>query len=179
LLIMINQILQATSIESGKVRLEKQEVHVKTFLEGLKSNYEFPLDKKIVLRWDYPVDALTVETDGAKLKHILQNLINNAIKFTAQGSIDVAAKHRPEAEAVEFQVADTGIGIPEENLSSIFEIFHQVDSSETRTYGGVGIGLYIVKKYTDLLGGKIAVKSALGKGTTFTLLIPVDTTPKL
>jgi len=172
LLIMINQILQATSIESGKVQLEKQEIPVKTFLEGLRSNYEFPLDKKIALNWDYPVDSLTVETDGAKLKHILQNLINNAIKFTAQGSIDVAARHRPEAEEVEFRVTDTGIGIPEENLTSIFEIFHQVDSSETRNYGGVGIGLYIVKKYTDLLGGKIEVRSALGKGTTFTLTLP-------
>jgi signal transduction histidine kinase len=174
LLIMINQILQATSIEAGKVQVEKQAVHLKSFLESLRSNYEVPLNNDISINWDCPLDALTVETDSAKLKHILQNLINNAIKFTAQGSVNIAAKHIPEAQAVEFQVADTGIGISKEMLPSVFEIFHQVDSSETRTYGGVGIGLYIVKKYTELLGGTIEVESALGKGTTFTLTIPAD-----
>lgn len=178
LLIMINQILQATSIEAGKVRVEKQVLHLKTFLEGLKSNYEVPLNKGISVNWDCPVDALTVETDSAKLKHILQNLINNAIKFTTEGSVNIAARHIPEARAIEFQVADTGIGISEEMLPSVFEIFHQVDSSETRTYGGVGIGLYIVKKYTDLLGGKIEVKSTLEKGTIFTLTIPADSASK-
>jgi signal transduction histidine kinase len=178
LLIMINQILQATSIEAGKVQVEKQVLHLKNFLEGLKSNYEVPLNKGISVNWDCPVDALTVETDSAKLKHILQNLINNAIKFTEQGSVNIAARHIPEARAIEFQVADTGIGISEEMLPSVFEIFHQVDSSETRTYGGVGIGLYIVKKYTDLLGGKIEVKSTLEKGTIFTLTIPADPASK-
>jgi signal transduction histidine kinase len=178
LLIMINQILQATSIEAGKVKVEKQVLHLKNFLEGLKSNYEVPLNKGISVNWDCPVDALTVETDSAKLKHILQNLINNAIKFTEQGSVNIAARHIPEARAIEFQVADTGIGISEEMLPSVFEIFHQVDSSETRTYGGVGIGLYIVKKYTDLLGGKIEVKSTLERGTIFTLTIPADPASK-
>jgi signal transduction histidine kinase len=174
LLIMINQILQATSIEAGKVQVEKHPVHLKNFLEGLKSNYDVPLRKGTTVSWNYPEDGVTVETDSGKLKHILQNLINNAIKFTAQGSVRISAKYLPEARAVEFQVADTGIGIPEEMLPSVFEIFHQVDSSETRTYGGAGIGLYIVKKYTDLLEGKIEVKSAIGKGTTFTLTIPAD-----
>jgi signal transduction histidine kinase len=137
-----------------------------------------PLNKEVTLNWDYPVDSLTITTDSAKLKHILQNLINNAIKFTSQGSVSITAKYISQARAAQFQVADTGIGIPQEMLPSIFEMFHQVDSSETRTYGGVGIGLYIVKKYTDLLGGEIEAKSALGKGTTFTLTIPAESTPK-
>ncbi|MGH7767508.1 MAG: ATP-binding protein [Candidatus Binatia bacterium] len=178
LLIMINQILQATSIEAGRVKIEKQELVLKEFLEGLKSNYEVRLNKGIAVNWDYPDDGLTVETDSAKLKHILQNLINNAIKFTAKGSVSITARYISEARAIEFKVVDTGIGISGEMLPSVFEIFHQVDSSETRTYGGVGIGLYIVKKYTDLLEGKIEVESALGKGTTFTLIIPADTATK-
>jgi signal transduction histidine kinase len=178
LLIMISQILQATSIEAGKVQVDKREVELKNFLDGLKSNYEVPLNKEITVNWDYPLDSLTIKTDSAKLKHILQNLINNAIKFTSQGSVSITAKYISQARAAQFQVADTGIGISEEMLPSVFEIFHQVDSSETRTYGGVGIGLYIVKKYTDLLGGEIEAKSALGKGTTFTLTIPVESTPK-
>jgi signal transduction histidine kinase len=178
LLIMINQILQATSIEAGKVQVERQECDLKSFLDGLRSNYEVLLNKEVTLNWDYPVDSLTITTDSAKLKHILQNLINNAIKFTSQGSVSITAKYISQARAAQFQVADTGIGIPKEMLPLIFEMFHQVDSSETRTYGGVGIGLYIVKKYTDLLGGEIQAKSALGKGTTFTLTIPAESTPK-
>ncbi len=178
LLIMINQILQATSLEAGKVQVEKHDVPLKNFLDNLKSNYDLPMNKGIAVHWDYPVDSVRIQTDGAKLKHILQNLINNAIKFTAQGSVTITARYIPDALAVQFQVKDTGIGIPGEMLPVIFEIFHQVDSSETRTYGGVGIGLYIVKKYTDLLGGEIEVKSALGEGTTFTLTIPVDSIQK-
>jgi signal transduction histidine kinase len=178
LLIMINQILQATSIEAGKVQLDKRDVQLKDFLENLKSNYEIPLNNGIAINWDYPLDTATLHTDSAKLKHILQNLINNAIKFTPQGSISITAKYISQARAVQFQVVDTGIGISEELLPSIFEIFQQGDSSETRTYGGVGIGLYIVKKYTDLLGGEVEAKSALGKGTTFTLTIPVDSIQK-
>ena len=174
LLIMITEILQATSIEAGKVQLEKQDIQLKDFLENLKSNYEIPLSNGIAINWDYPLDTVTLHTDSAKLKHILQNLINNAIKFTSQGSVSITVKYISQARAAQFQVADTGIGIPQEMLPSIFEMFHQVDSSETRTYGGVGIGLYIVKKYTDLLGGEIQTKSALGKGTTFTLMIPAD-----
>ena len=178
LLIMITEILQATSIEAGKVQLEKHDIQLKDLLENLKSNYEIPLSNGIAINWDYPLDTVTLHTDSAKLKHILQNLINNAIKFTSQGSVSITAKYISQARAAQFQVADTGIGIPQEMLPSIFEMFHQVDSSETRTYGGVGIGLYIVKKYTDLLGGEIQAKSALGKGTTFTLTIPADSTPK-
>jgi signal transduction histidine kinase len=178
LLIMINQILQATSIEAGKVQLDKRDIQLKDFFENLKSNYEIPLNNGIAINWDYPLDTVTLHTDSAKLKHILQNLINNAIKFTPQGSISITAKYISQARAAQFQVADTGIGISEELLPSIFEIFQQGDSSETRTYGGVGIGLYIVKKYTDLLGGEIETKSALGKGTTFTLTIPVDSIQK-
>jgi len=174
LLIMINQILQATSLEAGKVQLEKHDVPLKNFLDNIKSNYDLPMNKGIAVHWDYPVDSVSIQTDGGKLKHILQNLINNAIKFTEQGSVTITARYISDARAVQFQVKDTGIGIPGEMLPVIFEIFHQVDSSETRTYGGVGIGLYIVKKYTDLLGGEIEVKSALGEGTTFTLTIPVD-----
>ena len=172
LLAMISQILLASSIEAGKVHVERQKVELRSFLDDLKSSYEVPLDKKITVNWDYPLDSLTIETDGAKLKHILQNLINNAIKFTEQGHVTISARYILEAKSVEFKVADTGIGIQKEMLPSIFEMFRQVDSSETRSYGGVGIGLYIVKKYTDLLGGRIKAKSDLGKGTTFTLTIP-------
>jgi two-component system chemotaxis sensor kinase CheA len=169
---MISQILQASSIEAGKVQAQKQEFQLNNFLDGLKSNYELPLNKWITVNWDFPLEPLTIKTDSGKLKHILQNLINNAIKFTEKGGVRIAARHLPQAGRLQFEVADTGIGIHKELLPSIFEIFHQIDGSETRSYGGVGLGLYIVKKYTDLLGGTIEAQSEFGKGTTFTLRIP-------
>jgi len=172
LLIMISQILQATSIEAGKVQADRREFNLCDFLDGLKSNYEIPLNKPISIKWSYPLEPCAVKTDGGKLRHILQNLINNAIKFTEKGYVALTAQYLADRRAVEFVVADTGIGIPKEMLPSIFEIFHQLDSSETRSYGGVGLGLYIVKKYTDLLEGSVEVQSEPGKGTVFTLTIP-------
>ena len=114
-----------------------------------------------------------VETDSAKLTHILQNLINNAIKFTDEGVITISARHVPEAQALEFKVSDTGIGISKDSLPIIFEMFRQIDSSVTRAYGGVGLGLFIVKKLTQLLGGRVEVESEIGRGSTFTVTIPM------
>jgi signal transduction histidine kinase len=106
------------------------------------------------------------------LTDILQMLIDNAIKFTENGSIKIAARHSQKSKTVQFTVADTGEGIPKESLPVIFELFRQADSSETRLYSGVGLGLYIVKKYTELLKGKIKVRSKMGKGSVFTIAIP-------
>jgi signal transduction histidine kinase len=100
-------------------------------------------------------------------------LINNAIKFTDHGSIEVRARWQAEAKTIEIAVSDTGVGIPKESLSVIFEKFRQVDSSATRVYGGVGLGLHIVKVFTEMLGGSVAVTSELNRGSTFTLTLPV------
>ena len=124
------------------------------------------------LQWDYPSDLPVVMTDSDKLRHILQNLIENAIKFTEQGSVKVSARCNPEAKRVEFKVTDTGVGITEESIPVIFEMFRQVNSAPKRSTGGVGVGLYIVKNFTDLLGGTISVESKLGRGSTFTVSIP-------
>jgi signal transduction histidine kinase len=95
------------------------------------------------------------------------------VKFTDKGSVTVSARIVEEgSKQVEFRVVDTGVGIPKEKLATIFDKFRQVDSSETRLYGGVGLGLYIVKQFTDLLGGEISVESEVGKGTTFTVTLP-------
>ncbi|MBI2988961.1 MAG: GAF domain-containing protein [Deltaproteobacteria bacterium] len=172
LLRMINEILQATSLEARAVKAESREISLGSFLDDLRSNYEIPMDKQLALNWDYPAELPVMRTDSEKLKHILENLINNAVKFTIQGNVTVSARYNPKAKAVEFKVADTGVGIQEEMIPSIFEMFRQGDSSETRPYGGVGIGLYIVKKFTDLLGGKIEAASEPGKGSIFTVTIP-------
>jgi signal transduction histidine kinase len=172
LLVMINGILEAISLEAQTVKVLSREVNLGIFLDELRSNYDVPMKKGLALNWDYPSNLPTVTTDGEKLKHILQNLINNAIKFTENGSVTVSARHIPEARTVEFRVADTGVGIPEEAHPIIFEKFRQFDSSETRHYGGTGLGLYIVKMFTELLGGTVKVDSEPGKGSTFSIALP-------
>jgi signal transduction histidine kinase len=171
---LINSVLQVSSIEAQMLQVEFQEVNFWEFLSELRASYDYALPKDVKIKWDFPADLPTAETDRGKLGHILTNLINNAIKFTDQGSVTISARHLSGKKVMEFQVADSGIGIPADQIRTIFERFRQVDSSDTRAYGGVGLGLYIVKNYTNLLGGVINVESRLGKGSVFTLGVPCD-----
>ncbi len=185
---MVNSILYATNLEANIVKLNSHEVGLKDFLDDLRSDYRVPSDKELTLTWDYPPDLPFIKTDSVKLKQILQNLINNAVKFTEKDSVTVSARIKPDRsqEAVgsrkqtegngqiEFQVADTGIGMSKESVPFIFEKFRQLDSSETRGYSGVGLGLYIVKQFTEILGGEVEVDSEVGKGSTFTVVLPYE-----
>jgi signal transduction histidine kinase len=197
-LTMITDILQVASIESGESLSSGQEVGLPGLLDELKSHYEAPEGKEVALEWDYPADLPAVKTDAEKLKHALQNLINNALKFTHRGAVSISVRAgepgignqdlgiSPDSESlnpksqppipgfVEFIVTDTGIGIPEEHLPRIFDTFHQIDGSDTRRYGGVGMGLYVVKKLAEILGARIHVTSAPGRGSTFTLSLPYE-----
>ncbi|MFQ5684634.1 MAG: sensor histidine kinase, partial [Candidatus Binatia bacterium] len=182
---LIAGILEATSLEAGAVKVDRQEMNPGSLLEELRATYDTSLVKELTLNWDYPPDIPVLKTDSDKLRHILQNLIDNAIKFTEKGSVTVSAGtldgarvtggngHPAEDNGqVEFRVTDTGPGISKEALAEIFEMFHQGDNSATRPYGGVGLGLYIAKKMTVLLGGKIDVESQPGKGSTFSVCLP-------
>ncbi|MGH7768528.1 MAG: ATP-binding protein [Candidatus Binatia bacterium] len=182
-LTMIDSILFATSVETREIKAEPQEVSLGSFLDDLKSSYEVSLETQIRLDWHYAADLPVVHVDAAKLRHILQNLINNAIKFTREGEVAVSARMMANGRHaggsghpafIEFRVADTGIGIAESHVPVIFDKFRQVDSSETRPYGGVGIGLYIVRKFTEMLGGTVDVESKPGEGSTFTVRVPCD-----
>ena len=175
LLTTLNDVLRATQIGSGLIKAKKAKVNLGDFLDELKMSYDFPMRKELTLGWDYPSDLPDAETDSEKLKHILQNLINNAIKFTGKGHVRISARHLPRVKIVKSKVTDTGIGIPKESLPIIFDMFHQGDASDTRLHGGVGLGLYIVKKYTELLGGDIRVESDSGIGSVFTVVIPSQT----
>ena len=173
-LALVNNILYATVLETEHINVESHAVVLGDFLKQLSSVYENPLNKQLAFSWDCPSPLAVVHTDSAKLRQILRNLIDNALKFTSQGSITISARLREDNQQVEFQVADSGVGIPKEHLPYIFDKFHQVDSSETRLFGGVGMGLYIVKKFTELLGGKVDVESEPGKGSVFIVKIPVE-----
>jgi len=175
LLNMINNVLQAGRLQSGLVEVDIQSVNLNDFLDEMNSAYEFRSKQAVGLIWQSPPNLIIVETDRSKLKHIIQNLVNNAIKFTEEGSVTVAV--RSINGVVEFEIRDTGIGIPDDSLVSIFEMFRQADSSKTRGYGGTGVGLYIVKKFTEALNGQIHVESIVGKGTTFIVTLPLESGP--
>ena len=171
---MINDMLYATSLEAKVMKPEIEGLDLVEFLNGHKASYSILLDKQIDLNWSYPADLPKMKTDERKLKQILQNLISNAIKFTERGTVTVSARYEPHNGEVQFRVADTGVGIPDQMRSIIFEKFRQGDSSGTRAYGGVGLGLYIVKNFVELLGGKIEVESELGRGSSFIITLPIE-----
>jgi PAS domain S-box-containing protein len=167
---IINSMMQAVQLQVGAMAVEPQTVRPAELLRELESDYRAIARKEISLEFDCPDTVPPLVTDEAKLKQILQNLIDNALKFTREGKVRISARERDGW--IEFAAADTGIGIPERESGRIFDKFHQVDSSETRTYGGIGLGLFIVENFAELLGGSVSVKSAVGRGSTFTVRIP-------
>jgi len=114
-----------------------------------------------------------MDTDGLRLDQILTNLVTNAVKFTQKGQITVRVRQALVQSLVIFEVSDTGIGIPTKELPYIFDEFRQVDGSSSRSYGGMGLGLALVKKLATLLQGEISVISQLGQGSTFTVTFPL------
>jgi PAS domain S-box-containing protein len=172
LLFMVNSIMNATKIEVGALSLDCEEFPLVKLFDDIKLLYDYPFGKEIRVEWDFPADLPLLHSDRDKLKHILQNLINNALKFTDEGTVTVTARQLPGNTHVELAVSDTGIGIPATELPVIFDRFRQLDSSRTRAYGGVGLGLHIVKTFTELLGGTVKATSKPGRGSTFTITLP-------
>jgi len=172
LLILVTDILQAAQIGNRTAKVEFLESDISQLLNDLKIAHDAPPGKDVRIRWNYPATLPAVKTDLNKLRHILSNLIKNAIKFTAQGFVTVSVRIT-ESEQLEFEISDTGIGISQEQASAIFDMFRQADSSEIRPHGGLGIGLYIVRNYTELIGAKLQMTSELGVGSSFTVAIPL------
>jgi signal transduction histidine kinase len=172
LLYLINEILEITKIETGTVIVQKQAVNLNNFMNELRSDYMMPLERGLVLKWEQSHDLPVISSDPIKLKQIVNNLINNAIKFTDRGSITVSIQTGDNGQMVELKVTDTGPGIPNELLPVIFDKFRQVDSTTTRSHSGAGLGLYIVKTFVQLLGGTVGVQSRIGEGTIFTVRLP-------
>jgi len=174
LLSLINGILEITKIETGVVALNREEINLDQLVAELETDYAMVLkENSVTVNWRVPTDLPTIVSDRMKLRQVAINLVNNAIKFTEQGSVDIFFRTLAEEPAIEFSVADTGIGIAEEFLPHIFDKFHQIDSTTTRHYSGAGLGLYLVKNFVGILGGSVSVQSKLGEGTTFTVRIPI------
>ncbi|AKU99081.1 hypothetical protein AKJ09_05745 [Labilithrix luteola] len=171
LLALINDILDLSKIEAGRVDIVNEVVDLEELVEDCGATVREALRAKSVeLYATVSPEARQAFTDGLKLKQVLLNLLSNATKFTDSGEVVLTAT--ADGAGLTIVVEDTGSGIPPDQLPHIFEKFRQVDGSSTRRAGGTGLGLAIVKEVTRLLGGTVAVKSTLGRGTTFTVKFP-------
>jgi PAS domain S-box-containing protein len=173
LLNLVNDVLDLSRIESGKMAIRLGPVEIPSLIRGILSGMQPLFEKKSLSVQFHPPERFPViQSDAERIKQITINFLSNAVKFTKEGGVMISVKDRPERGGIEFSIQDTGIGIKREELPKIFDAFHQVDASATREFGGVGLGLAIVKKLIDLLQGEIRVESEYGKGSTFTVYLP-------
>ena len=171
MLTLVNGVLDLQRIEAPPPPLAEEEIDAVALLRELTVATAGVIDgSRLHVVCETTPNLPALHTDRAKLKAALQNLIDNAVKFTPQGTITLSAA--PHDHGIRFSVADTGIGIPDEVLPIIFQPFRQGDASLTRARGGVGLGLYIVQRLVDVLGGRVAVESVVGRGSTFSVWVP-------
>lgn len=168
---LIDNILHFSKLESGEETLHPDVVEVGKLIDEAMQNVQVVArEKGVELRAN--ADGLHVRADSTKLKQVLINLLSNALKCTDEGHIEVSAEQQ-DGEVV-FAVRDTGIGIPQSHWEQIFEPFTQLDSSTTRPWAGIGLGLSIVKKYIEMHRGRVWVRSREGEGSAFYFTIPTD-----
>jgi CheY-like chemotaxis protein/signal transduction histidine kinase len=186
LLNLISDILDLSKIESGTVTVDAQEVLLSNLVEATARPFRHEADNR-QLAFDVEVDpnlGRTITTDSKRLQQVLKNLLSNAFKFTEHGSVRLKVTAAVggwspdhtllnQSAVVAFEVSDSGIGIPLEKQRIIFEAFQQADASTSRKYGGTGLGLAISRELANLLGGEIQLRSTPGKGSTFTLYVPI------
>lgn len=182
---MIQQLLKLSRMDEGVYDLEWKEGDIISFLKGVTMSFQSLAEERgIDLNFKSNPDSLWCKYDEDKIQHIIKNLLSNALKFTNQGggvkiSIDTEIKPYDDMVMLNIEVSDNGSGISPENLPYIFERFYQEDSSKTRKAGGTGIGLSLVKEFINILNGQIKVRSTQGKGSEFTVSIPLELiTPK-
>src|SRR6185295_1378411 len=178
LLALLNDILDLSKIEAGKMMLEKIPFNLRTVVEDcVKSQAPKAAQKRIDLRFEGDPSVAQLLGDPLRIRQIAANLVSNAIKFTDHGWIHVRVSQSPRADGranVVIQVIDTGAGIPPEKLTTIFEKLTQADGSISRKYGGTGLGLAITRKLVDMHGGEIRVESEVRKGSNFTVTLPCE-----
>ncbi|SEN51567.1 HAMP domain-containing protein [Nonomuraea pusilla] len=185
LLQLINDILDLSKVEAGKMDVNPERVPLRQLLDYVEATFrpmttQKGLDFRITTAPGLPVDLIT---DDSRLRQVLRNLLSNAVKFTETGTVELSIEPagqgelppsvRPHGAAVALRVADTGIGIPEQQLEAIFGAFQQADGTTSRKYGGTGLGLSISREIAYLLGGAITAQSTPGEGSVFTLYLPI------
>jgi signal transduction histidine kinase/DNA-binding response OmpR family regulator/CHASE3 domain sensor protein len=180
LLNLINDILDLSKIEAGHMEIRPEAVSLERLAGDLLRLF-LPMAQQKSLQFKIdiaPESPATVDTDRQRLEQVLKNLISNAFKFTEKGSVELSFRRATEGQ-IALSVADTGIGISEDQQQAIFDAFRQADGAISRKYGGTGLGLSISRELVRLLGGSIRVKSSQGNGSTFTVLIPESYNPAI
>ena len=173
LLRLINDILDLSKIEAGKMELYLEQFDLQTMLDEVVMTVQpLMLKNKNRLIVHRDPDLTSIYSDITKIRQILFNLLSNAAKFTDRGSITLSLDQEPKTQNLKISIADTGTGMTAEQLETLFEAFHQVDSSITRHHGGTGLGLAITQYFCEMMGGTISVNSRPDYGTTFTISLP-------
>ena len=175
LLELIGDILDLSKIGSGKLKINREIVSLPTLINEVHSLMEVRAKEKklpLILRYEGEIPE-NIETDRTRLRQILFNLVSNAIKFTAEGKVEIMARVLPNDSALEVEVTDTGIGISREQQEKLFQPFMQANSATTRGQEGTGLGLAITKQLVSMLGGEIAFESVPNRGSTFRIKMPI------
>ncbi len=177
LLNLINDILDLSKIEARKLSLRFEDFSLPGFFERLRQTFEPQASsKKIDFNIEFAPEAqnISIHSDPLRLEQVLRNFLSNAIKFTESGSVTLKAEMQKQEEGmIRITVQDTGVGIPSEKQELIFEAFEQADGTVSRKFGGTGLGLTISRELASLLGGRIELSSSEGKGSSFSLIIPL------
>jgi len=176
LAVLVNDLLDVGRLEAGTLPFHFGPVDVASVVHDVVDHMRpIATQKSLELKLELAEDVPELTADGDRLRQILAHLLDNALKFTDQGGqVGVRTRYDRLSEAVTIDVWDTGIGIPAEAMHRLFERFYQVDSSNTRLYGGTGLGLAVVKEFAERHGGRVSVESKKGDGSTFSLLLPVN-----
>ena len=175
LLTIINEILDITRIEAGKMPMQISEFNLNDLVPEVITELDPVISRsKLTVTSRLSPEPPLMISDRQKVKQVIVNLLSNALKFTHQGGIEIGVEYDPRTRMSSIAVRDTGIGIAPEHHDKIFEDFRQVDDSPSRQYGGTGLGLAICRRLASALGGRITLQSNLGEGSTFTLTIPAE-----
>jgi signal transduction histidine kinase len=173
LLELIDNVLWMTSLNAGEATATIEKFDGRDVVKETAKRYEKAiLEKGLKLNVQLPDGDLSIVSDRAKIERVFQNVFNNAVKFTSEGEVTVKAQLTADRKRVEFEITDTGTGIEESKIDSIFEPFHQADNSTQRAYSGLGLGLTVARRMTELVGGKLEVSSKRQVGTRVTMSFP-------
>jgi len=174
LLTIINEILDISRIEAGRMPLQVSKFKIYDLMSEVRAELDpIILRSKLTVTMQLERDLPPLVSDRQKVKQILVNLLSNAVKFTHHGGVTLSARRNGRERTISLAVSDTGIGISAADHDRIFEDFRQLDNTPTRAYGGTGLGLSICRRLAQMLDGRISVQSQVGKGSTFTLTLPI------
>jgi signal transduction histidine kinase len=170
---LVCDLMTLSGLNTGKIAVDIRRVSVGDIIGPVRQLADrLGRNRDIAVVWEEDGATMDMLTDGQRLEQILSNLVTNAFKFTAHGTITISVRHDPTRDVMRFAVADTGIGIPAHEIPHIFDEFRQVDGSMSRGYGGIGLGLALVHRLATLLHGELSVVSKVNEGSCFTVMIP-------